>query len=86
MGRDGLDSQKWLSHLVEMLFDGGQVVDVLLEGLVVLALDLQLGLELLHQELETGNFGFEFDDVGVCPGSAETLGGWRSGPWGEGFG
>jgi len=28
-------------------------VDVLFEGLVVLALDLQLSLELLHQELET---------------------------------
>ena len=52
------DSQKWLSHLVEMLFDAGQVVEVLLEGLVVLALDLQLGLELFHQEFETGDFGF----------------------------
>jgi len=61
-------------------------VNVLFEGLVVLALDLQLRLEFLHQELETGNFGFEFNDVGVCPGSAETLGWWRSGPWGEGFG
>jgi hypothetical protein len=28
----------------DALFCGGQVVDVLLEGLVVLALDLQLGL------------------------------------------
>ena len=64
-------------------------MDVLFEGLVVLALDLQLSLELLHQELETGYFGLEFDDVGVCRGSAETLRGRRSrrgGPRREGFG
>jgi hypothetical protein len=51
------------------LLSGGQVVEVLFEGLVVLALDLQLGLEFLHQELETGNFGLEFEDVGVCGGN-----------------
>ena len=64
-------------------------MNVLFEGLVVLALDLQLGLEFLHQQLETSYFGFEFDDVGVCRGSAEPLRGRRSGrggPWREGFG
>ena len=55
------------------LLRGGQVVNVLFEGLVVLALDLQLSLEFLHQKLETGYFGLELDDVGVCRGSAETL-------------
>ena len=43
---------------VEMSVDGGQVVEVLLEGLVVLALDLQLGLELFDQEFETSDLGF----------------------------
>ena len=44
--------------LAAMLVDAGQVVEVLLEGLVVLALDLQLGLELFDQEFETGDLGF----------------------------
>lgn len=53
----------------------GQVVDVLFEGLVVLALDLQLGLEFLYQELETGYFRLELDDVGAGAGSAEARSG-----------
>ena len=64
-------------------------MEVLFEGLVVLTLDLQLGLEFLDEELETGDFSFEFDDVGVCRGSAETLRGRCSGrgwPWRESFG
>ena len=61
------------------LLDGGQVVEVLLEGLVVLALDLQLGLELFDQEFETGDFGFQFDDVRAWDGRTETGRGWRSG-------
>ena len=54
-------------------------MDVLIEGLVVLAFDLQFGLEFFHQELETGYFGFELDDIGICRGGAEPLGGRRSG-------
>jgi hypothetical protein len=46
-----------------LLFGGGEVVEVLLEGLVVLALDLQLGLELLDQQLESGNFCAQLDEV-----------------------
>jgi hypothetical protein len=53
-------------------------VDVLIEGLVVLALDLQLGLEFFHEELETGDFGFELDDIWICGWRAETLR-WRRG-------
>jgi hypothetical protein len=35
-----------------------------LEGLVVLALDLEFGLQLLDEKFEARNFGFEFLDVG----------------------
>jgi hypothetical protein len=34
------------------------------EGLVVLALDLEFGLQLLDEKFEARNFGFEFLDVG----------------------
>ena len=34
------------------------------EGLVVLALDLEFGLEFFDEEFEARNFGFEFLDVG----------------------
>ena len=34
------------------------------EGLVVLALDLEFGLQLLDEEFEPRDFGFEFLDVG----------------------
>lgn len=34
------------------------------EGLIVLALDLEFGLELFNQEFEAGNFHAEFLDVG----------------------
>jgi hypothetical protein len=34
------------------------------EGLVVLALDLEFGLQLLDEEFEARNFGLEFLDVG----------------------
>jgi len=39
------------------------------EGLIVLALDLEFGLEFLDQEFETRNFGAKFVDVGSA-GSA----------------
>jgi hypothetical protein len=45
------------------LFDGGQVVDVLFEGLVVLPLDLQLGLQFLYQQLESRYFRLELHDI-----------------------
>ena len=34
------------------------------EGLVVLALDLQLRLQFLDEQFETGNFGAQFMQVG----------------------
>ena len=37
------------------------------EGLVVLALDLEFGLEFFHQQLEARDFGLEFLDV-ACGG------------------
>ena len=72
---------------VRGLIRGGQVVDVLFEGLVVLAFDLQLGLEFFYEELETGYFGLELHDVGVWCWGTETA--WRGGGcglWREGFG
>lgn len=57
----------------QSLFGGGQVVDVLIEGLVVLALDLQFGLELFDEELEASDFGFELYDVGTGRWSAKAL-------------
>lgn len=46
------------------LVDGGQRFYVEFESLIVLALDLQFGLKLLDQELETRDFCFEFLNVG----------------------
>ena len=46
------------------LFGVGEVVELGLEGLVVLALDLKLGLELFDQEFEARDFGAEFQSVG----------------------
>src|SRR5579859_1495108 len=61
---------------------------MLFEGLIVLALDLQLGLELLDEQLKTGDFGFELDDVGTGGRCAEAAWrrGRRCGPWSESFG
>ena len=59
---------------------------MLVKGLVVLALDLQLGLEFLHQELETGDFGFQLDDVWARGRRAKTLDWRRGGPRRESFG
>ena len=56
----------------------GQVVDVLFEGLVVLALDLQLGLEFLYQELEAGDLRLELHDVGTRTRRAEAGGSGRN--------
>jgi len=42
----------------------GEVVELGFEGLIVLALDLQLGLEFFDQEFEARDFGAEFQGVG----------------------
>ena len=42
----------------------GEGVDLLLEGLVVLALDLEFGLQLFDEELEAGDFATKFLHVG----------------------
>ena len=39
-------------------------MDLGFEGLVVLALDLELGLEFFHQHFEAGDFDAKFLDVG----------------------
>ena len=41
------------------LFGAGQGVELGFEGLVVLALDLEFGLEFFHQEIEARDFGAE---------------------------
>ena len=43
-----------------------QVVDLGFQGLVVLALDLEFGLEFLYEEFEARDFGAEF--LGVATG------------------
>ena len=44
----------------EDLFGVGEVVELGFEGLIVLALDLELGLEFFDQEFEARDFGAEF--------------------------
>ena len=46
------------------LVDGGQGFYVQFEGLIVLALDLELGLQFFDQQFEARDFGFEFLDIG----------------------
>src|SRR5579864_2012789 len=54
-----------MSHIVlesrrrSQLLGFGQGLDLLFESLIVLALDFQLGLELLDEQLEVRNFGTE---------------------------
>lgn len=48
------------------LIGGSEVVEVLLEGLVVLPLDLQLGLELPDEELETRDFRAQLQHIVAC--------------------
>jgi hypothetical protein len=57
-GRFGRDDRR--GRLVGV----GEVVELGFEGLVVLALDLELGLEFLDQEFEARDFGAEFQGVG----------------------
>ena len=45
------------------LLERGQGFDVEFEGLIVLAFDLELGLEFLDEKLEARDFSFEFLDV-----------------------
>src|SRR5690242_757003 len=59
---------------VDLLRAGGEVVQVLLEGLVVLFLDLQFGLELLDEELEAGDFGAQLVDVAAARGASSCRG------------
>jgi hypothetical protein len=47
-------------------------MDLGFEGLVVLALDLELGLELFNEQLETRDFGAKF--LGVVAGDGAELG------------
>ena len=47
------------------LVDGGQGFDVEFEGLVVLALDLELALKFFDEQLQARDFGFEFLKVGA---------------------
>lgn len=48
------------------LVDGGQGFDVEFEGLIVLALDLEFGLEFFDEQLQARNLGFKFLDVGAA--------------------
>ena len=41
----------------------GEGVDLEFEGLVVLALELELGLEFFHEQFEAGDFAAQFLDV-----------------------
>jgi len=43
----------------------GEGVELEFEGLVVLALDLELGLEFFYQEFEARDFGAELGGVGA---------------------
>ena len=69
----------------------GQGLDLLFESLIVLALDFQLGLELLDEQLEVRNFGAELSGIAARgtrrPGGRRVLlrRGWRSGTRGERF-
>lgn len=45
-------------RLTGELVDGGQGLHVHFEGLIVLALDLQLGLQFFDEDFEARNFGF----------------------------
>ena len=47
-----------------LLLGAGQVLELGFEGLVVLALDLEFGLELFDQEIEARDFGAQLKDVG----------------------
>ena len=53
-----------VSRLRRLLIDLGEGADVEFEGLVILALDLEFGLELLDQEFEVRNFCTKFVNVG----------------------
>lgn len=46
------------------LFGVGESVDLEFEGLGVLALDVELGLEFFNEQLETGDFTTQLMDVG----------------------
>jgi len=57
----------------------GQVVDLGFQGLVVLAFDLEFGLEFLDQEFEARYFGAEFLRVVAGHGAKLRRRGWMRG-------
>jgi hypothetical protein len=60
------------------LFDAGECADLGFEGLVVLALDLEFGLEFLDEQVEARDFHTEFVQV-------SRTGGWAPGRQGLGL-
>jgi len=67
------------ANVARNLFGVGQVVDLGFQGLVVLAFDLEFGLEFLDQKFEARYFGAEFLRVVAGHGAKLRRRGWMRG-------